>query len=207
MKRTLGRLLATTGVLCAGLGAGSAWAGNTYCCTDAQGRQVCADVLPEACYGKAYREINARGVTVRRVDAPISADQRAKRDEDVKRRAEEEVALRDQRRRDTALLNTYSNESEIELSRDRRVAEVEDAIRRLREQESEMRKRRAALDKEVAAFGPRALPSDLQASMAASDRELRVMASQIESRQRDIADIRVRFEDDRKRFRELRRQL
>ena len=43
---------------------------KTYCCTDANGRQACSDVLPQQCYGRAYREINAQGVTIRRVDAP-----------------------------------------------------------------------------------------------------------------------------------------
>ena len=31
--------------------------GLLYCCNDSNGKQVCGDILPQACYGRAYREI------------------------------------------------------------------------------------------------------------------------------------------------------
>ena len=41
-------------------GAAPATSGNKfYCCTDTTGKQVCGDILPQACFGRAYRELGA----------------------------------------------------------------------------------------------------------------------------------------------------
>ena len=63
-----------------------------YCCQDSSGKQVCGDILPQVCYGRAYREIGADGRTVREVDAPLTAEQRAQKvAEDAKRKEEADV--------------------------------------------------------------------------------------------------------------------
>ena len=43
------------------------------------GKQVCGDILPKACPVSAYREINQNGMTVRQVEAPLTAEQRSGR--------------------------------------------------------------------------------------------------------------------------------
>ena len=45
--------------------------GTLYCCQDANGKQVCGDILPQACYGRGYREIGDGARTVRQVEAPL----------------------------------------------------------------------------------------------------------------------------------------
>ena len=55
-------------------------AGNFFCCNDASGKQVCGDILPQACYGRAYRELGSNGQTIRTVDAPLTAEQRSQLD-------------------------------------------------------------------------------------------------------------------------------
>ena len=49
-------------------------AGKLYCCNDASGKQVCGDLMPQECYGRAYREVGDSGRTVRNVEAPLTAD-------------------------------------------------------------------------------------------------------------------------------------
>ena len=59
---------------------GSAFAaGSLFCCNDPNGKQVCSDILPQECLGRAYREIGESGRTLRTVEAPLSAEQRAQR--------------------------------------------------------------------------------------------------------------------------------
>ena len=44
----------------AGVAPGAAHAGKTLCCVNAQGRNICGDILPQECYGRAYREVMGR---------------------------------------------------------------------------------------------------------------------------------------------------
>ena len=37
---------------------------NIFCCNDERGKQVCGDILPMVCVGRAYREINQVGMVV-----------------------------------------------------------------------------------------------------------------------------------------------
>ena len=52
-------------------------AARIFCCDDQSGKQVCGDILPSACYGRAYRELGQSGRTSRVVEAPLTAEQRA----------------------------------------------------------------------------------------------------------------------------------
>ena len=44
---------------------------TTYCC-DVGGQPVCGDILPAACYGRAYREMSPSGLVRRTVAAPLT---------------------------------------------------------------------------------------------------------------------------------------
>ena len=85
-----------------------------YCCQDSSGKQVCGDILPQVCYGRAYREIGADGRTVREVDAPLTAEQRAQKVAEDAKRKEEEARQKEQQRKDQALMDTYANVEDIE---------------------------------------------------------------------------------------------
>ena len=78
-----------------------------YCCQDSSGKQVCGDILPQVCYGRAYREIGADGRTVREVDAPLTAEQRAQKVAEEAKRKEEEARQKEQQRKDQALMDTF----------------------------------------------------------------------------------------------------
>jgi hypothetical protein len=92
---------------------------SIFCCNNEAGRQVCGDVLPSACYGRAYRELGYTGRTARTVEAPLTGEQRVQRAAEEQRRSEQERLLNEQRRKDQALLNTYGSEKDIEIMRSR----------------------------------------------------------------------------------------
>ena len=56
------------------LAAQPAGAASIYCC-DVGGQPVCGDILPAACYGRAYREMSPSGIVRRTVPAPLTADE------------------------------------------------------------------------------------------------------------------------------------
>ena len=104
-------------------------AGNLFCCTDNNGKQVCGDLLPQACYGKAYREIGESGRTIRTVEAPLTAEQRAQRAAEEEKRKAEEIARKEQQRKDQALLETYGSAKDIEVMRQRAQEDVYKSIK------------------------------------------------------------------------------
>ena len=54
-----------------------------YCCNDAEGRKQCGDFLPKACQKRAYEERDGKGYIIKKVDAPLTAEQQAKRDAEL----------------------------------------------------------------------------------------------------------------------------
>src|SRR5574340_1058073 len=128
---------------------GAARAATTYCCADERGRQICSDVLPQQCYGRAYREISERGVTLNRVDAPLTGEQRARRDAEQKARQEEEKRQIEQQRKDRALLTTYANEQEIDILRDRTLADMQAVLSQIQARQAYMLKKQSQLATET----------------------------------------------------------
>ncbi|MGC4405867.1 hypothetical protein [Methyloversatilis sp. MC4-4] len=178
---------------------------RVYCCKDARGQQVCGDVLPAACADRGYRELNSQGATVKQVEAPMTDAQRAKRDADAKKAREEEMVRQEQRRRDTTLLNTYTSEREIDVARDRRIADIEELLSRLREQQQTLSERQKKLEKDAAAFTAKGkrVPSGIKDRLDTNGEDLRQIGENIAQKERDLVDTRKRFEEDRARFREI----
>lgn len=177
----------------------------TYCCTDDGGKQVCSDVLPKQCYGRAYREINAQGVTTKRIDAPLTAEQRAAREAEAKKAKEEEVRRLEQDRRNRALLATYATEKDIDYARDRAVADIEKAIKTLQDKQAELAKQKLKLDNEAEFYRKKPMPPQLQALMRDNDADMKAQQAAIEGKQKEIGVVKTRYEDERLRYRELTR--
>lgn len=178
---------------------------RVYCCKDARGQQVCGDVLPASCADRGYRELNSQGATVKQVEAPMSDAQRARRDADAKKAAEDERVRQEQRRRDATLLNTYTSEREIDVARDRRVADIEELLTRLREQKQTLTERQKKLETDAVNFSSKnkRVPSHIKDRLDTTIEDLRLITENIAAKERDLADTRKRFEEDRARFREL----
>lgn len=178
---------------------------TTYCCTDSHGRQVCSDVLPKECYGRAYREINRQGVTVRRIDAPLTAEQRAAREAEEKKAREEESRRLEQDRRNRALLATYSDEKDIDYARDRAVADMQKTIQAAQDKLAELAKSREKLDAEAEFYKKRPMPPKLKAQIRDNDADTKAQQAAIEARQKEIEALKARYEEEKLRYRELTR--
>lgn len=187
-------------------GAAPALAGNLFCCNDEGGRQVCGDILPQICYGRAYRVIGESGHTVQRVEAPLTPEQRAERAAEEKRRKQEEDARREQQRKDAALLNTYGSEKDIQLQRERAEHEVKLAIAAAEARIVEVRKRRKGFENEAEFYRNRTLPAEVDKGLRDADYEVKAQQSLIEAKTRELGALRAKYDDDLRRFQELMRR-
>lgn len=183
--------------------ASSLAAPSIFCCNNEAGRQVCGDVLPSACYGRAYRELGYTGRTARTVEAPLTGEQRVQRAAEEQRRSEQERLLNEQRRKDQALLNTYGSEKDIEIMRSRAERDLATAIRAAEERIAEIRRQRKKFEDEAEFYRKRQLPADVAKGLRDSDQEIRAQESVIESKKKDLDAIRLKYDEDLRRFVEL----
>ena len=199
--RTLSRLGALAIVL--GLGGPAMAVGDFYCCVDANGKQVCGDLLPQACYGRAYRELGPNGQTLRNVEAPLTAEQRATRSaEEAQRKVEEEI-LREKHRKDQALLNTYGSEKDIEFMRLRAQADVQKAINAAETKIVEIRTERKVFENEAEFYKKKKLPPEVQKGLRDADYEIKVQEYLIESKKKELDLIRIKYDEDLRRYQEI----
>jgi hypothetical protein len=109
--------------------------GKIVCWKDKSGRVMgCGDTVPPEYNDNASKELDKRGMT--RKTHESAADANARREKErasAKEKATEERRVADGERRDKALLNTYTNETEVDLKRDRELKDIDQNITQQRE--------------------------------------------------------------------------
>jgi valyl-tRNA synthetase len=189
--------------------AAGAESGRLYCCTDAAGLYVCGDILPQACYGRAYRELGANGRTLREFAAPLSAEQlaeqRARQAAEDERRKQEAIVQKEQQIKDEALLATYSNLNDIETMRKRALGDAGQVINNAETRIAEIRALRKKYEDEAEFYQKKMMPPEIEKGLADSEFEIKAQESIIEAKKKDLADIEAKYDEDRKRFLDLRR--
>ena len=190
------------------LAVGSAQAASEfYCCQDpANGRRVCGDTLPEQCRGRAYRILDSGGNIVKEVGAPLTPEQKAELILENKRRKQLEDAGREQRRRDQALLDTYTTAEDIDLAQKKAEADVNLAIQATNERIATAQKKRKKFADEAEFYKKKALPPELEKDLRAIDHEIRLQQELIALKQKEFDTIKAKYDADRKRYFELTRK-
>jgi len=173
-----------------------------YVCTT-HGRTISGGLPPPECKGEDIRELNADGTLHRIIPAPLTQEQRKKRDQDEEARRQQEEQERAQSRKDRALLETYGSVSEIEAARARSIANQQVLVDRADQRIEQYGRERKRLDNEAEFYAKREMPAKLKEAFEANrvlvDQQQRVKAKVLQ----DIADINTRYGAEIKRYREL----
>ncbi len=179
------------------------------CWSDNNGRPVgCGYTVPPEFANNPTRELNNRGVTVRKTEATLSVEAlRIKQEEDTRRKVEDqERAI--QRKRDDALLNSYTSEREIDARRDRDIGQLDFTILGLETYLKQVRAREADLRVRLEGFqksgkpAPQQLTDDFnRASSEGTDTE-----RQIVQRRSEQESLRAKYSELRQRYLELTRR-
>lgn len=177
-----------------------------YRWVDENGRVQYSDRPPQK--DRSAVQLSNRGMVLKKIDGALSPEQqKAKEADEARKRAEDAKAL-EQRRQDSALLQSFTTVQEIDLKRDREVHAVEIAIANLREQErtlgarlAEDRKRAEVLDK-----GKKPMPEALKEDILRAEAEKRVLEEEIKRRYDEIGTTKSRYEALKKRYILLRQE-
>src|SRR5258708_26942007 len=130
MKHGIRLLLASTAsFIAAAVLAAAAWGAGTYKWTDDQGVVHYSDKAPPEMPTKGATVLDKQGRAVKRIDPPLSPEEtKAKADEDEQKRLQAR-ARDDQARKDKALMQSYTSETEIDLARNRALSTIDGQIK------------------------------------------------------------------------------
>ncbi|APV49302.1 hypothetical protein BWI17_06170 [Betaproteobacteria bacterium GR16-43] len=189
-------------------------AGAAYRCVDEKGVTHIGDTPPAGCAKVPMFEISASGSVLRKIDPTPTAEELKAREAEAVERKERERAAGEQRRKDMALVNTYSNVNEFDMARDRNIEPVEGRIKsakerivavdkRTQEISDEMEFYKAGKSKAAKKSEAREVPVQLTADFERVTAEKSALVKSLAAYEKEIQDIRTKFDTDKKRWQEL----
>jgi hypothetical protein len=203
-------LAAALAIALAALFSGSALAqskGRIVCWKDKAGKVIgCGDKVPPEYEDSATKELDRRGVTRKTTETAEEQAKRAAQEEVLaKQKDEEKKRLAEQQRRDSALLNTYANEKEIDQRRDREIQEVDRLLGQFEGLKKSAIARHADAQGRLAAAEKARKPSDaLKEEVARIEGEMTKFDRSIAAKQKEREEIRARYAATKERYVALR---
>jgi hypothetical protein len=184
---------------------------RSYRCVTKGGRKYYGSTVPPQCTGELVEALSAQGTVLFRIDPPLTPEQRAAKAAAEKQAAQTEAAKREaaraaevQARRDRALLQTYSDEQDIERVRQRALASNREAAAQVQARIAQLRARQEQLAKEGARHKDGSQASDkFQQDVKAVAYDLSLQEQLLESRKREAAEINARYDEEKRKYREL----
>ena len=209
IRNQLGIHIAAVGVAIFALGAPvvSSAQGKIVCWKDASGKVVgCGDKVPPEFAGSGTKELDKLGNVRKTGESADEAAKRQARDKELAQaNAEEKKRMTEQKRQDDALLNTFSNEKEIDLKRDRELQALNNfitqqsaALKNANERLADARKRAESFEKDK-----KPMPAGVKDDVARAEREKTRVESEIAANEKAKTDTTAKYAEYRKRFMEL----
>jgi chromosome segregation ATPase len=187
-------------------GADGAAGGRIYKWTDEKGVTHYGESIPAEYRNQAATEMTERGLAVRKIEsaAALEAQRRTAQEKALAER-DEQKRLFEQRRRDMALVNTYTTLREIDDARERNLAGPIQALRALEPRMKRVQDELAALQRQAQNLGNsgKAVPEFVRQDIEEKKLELAEMMAEKERHESQIQAIRARYEADKKRYMEL----
>lgn len=176
------------------------------CWKDKSGKTVgCGDKVPPEFQDNASRELNKRGMTVKQTDAALTPEQKQAQAVAAEQKRIEMQKREEEKRRDRALLDSFSDEKEIDLKRSRDIQQIEINItaqqgnlKNTTDRQNELRSRINQLKKDNK---PPSAP--LQEDYDRLELEKSKIQTQILQKRREIVERNEDYDAMKKRFMEL----
>jgi len=174
-----------------------------YKCVDARGKVYYTQVPPPECLGRDTQELNKSGTLIRKNPAALSPAQAQAREAERKKKIEDEERSKEDRRKNLALLNTYSSEKDIEDARTRALKEAQGAIEDTERVIAGAKKRRQELETEKEFYVKKPLPFKLKQEITNNEIEIKNQTSLLDAKRKEISTINAKYDEDKRRYVEL----
>jgi chorismate mutase len=176
-----------------------------YKWVDAQGKIHYSDTLPPQSLGRGNVELDKQGLAIKRNAGALSAEQRQQQAQAQARKTQENVALTERKRRDSALLNTYTSPAEIDLARDRNMEQARLIIKSNDARLTPLRATRAQLVQQIAGItrNQKLPPAHLTQARDANAAEIARLEQLQAQKNKEMDETRAKFDADKARYIEL----
>ncbi len=176
---------------------------HLFKCKDAKGKTYYTQTPPAECLGKEVDELSKQGTVVKKREAALTPEQLEAREAEEKRKQAEELAAKEERRKNQALLNTYSSEKDIEDGRQRALKQAEDQTKEIEKRIAESQKRTKALDAEKEFYVKKPMPKKLQDDIKNNEIDLKTQQDALAAKKKELGDINAKYDEDKRRYLEL----
>jgi hypothetical protein len=194
------RTLAAAILLLLPLAAGA----QSYRCTSKDGKKYYGSAMPTQCIGQPVEVLNAQGRVIRRIDPEGTEKERAAKEAQEAKKREQLAAQREAARRNRALLATYTSVKDIDDARKRALVTNQKALQELEERITQIRKRQAGYDKELALYkGKGEPPARLADEVRNAESDLKYQEELLAGTQKEVDHINARYDEDKKRYVQL----
>jgi hypothetical protein len=193
------RLLVSAAALCAAISMSAE--AKLYKWVDDQGTTHYGETIPPEYANRDTKQLDKGRV----IDRDEKLKTRTK--DSANTEVVEDKATKEARRRDNALLSTYSNEQEIDLARDRNLLQVEARINSYSTMVKSAQTTLDELRKESASFtqSGRKIPVSLTEDITEAEARVGKRQKDLETSQKEVDAMKARYEADKLRYRELKR--
>ena len=176
-----------------------------YKCVDAKGKVYYTQVPPPECLGRDTQELDKSGTPMRKSQTPtaLTPAQQKAREAELKKKLEAEERAKEERRKNTALLNTYSSEKDIDDARARALKEAELAIAETEKRIVGAQKRRKELESEKEFYVKKPMPLRLKQDIANNEIEIKNQTELLDAKKKEISVINAKYDSDKRRYVEL----
>jgi len=186
-------------------------AGAAYKCVDEKGVTHIGDTPPAGCANVMMYEISRSGAVINRIEPTPTPEQLKTKLEEEARKKEADKRDAEQKRKDLALLSSYSNEREFDVARDRNLEPLKGRIYNSRDRIKVVDKRMKELDDESEFYKagksktaktrevPLPIVSEIQRLRAEKD----LLEKSIAGNEREIEGLKAKFDTDKKRWMDL----
>jgi len=175
-----------------------------YKWVDDKGTTHYGETIPPEYAGKDRTEINKAGREINKKEILTPEERAAKEQADAEKRNAAEAAL-EQKRRDKALVNTYSNSREIDLARNRNLQQVEARINSVNSRIKMATDNLLALQNEADSRtkANHKVPVSLQEDLQEAQVRLTRLQKELEKFKAEKAAVEARYDADKVRYKEL----
>lgn len=191
-------------VLAAGITFSFPVAAKMYKWVDDKGTTHYGETIPPEYANKNRSELDKAGRVVDKKEVLTPEARRANEQAEAKKRAEEEAAL-ESKRHDKALVNTYSNENEIDLARHRNLQQLEARVNSINSQLKTANGNLLNFQKESDALNKagKAIPATLKDDLKESQERVDKLKQDLDKASAEKTAMEARYDADKTRYKEL----
>ena len=168
---------------------------------DAQGVTHYGDTMPPQAAGRATTEMSKHGIVIKQTPAAMTPEQRLDNAAEAAKEVKEQQTQTELKRRDTALLNTYTSPAEVDLARDRNLEQSKLVINGTNLRLAPLQEKQAKLVQQAGGKIPHSGPQ--AAEYAANQKHITELEAILAQKNQEMNDIRNKFNADKARYIEL----